>query len=80
LLASDRDAYIAALKRADAGIAAQFDTKAAPVQQARLQLDTLLAKAPGANVQLGAALNELRNMRAVHALKPAASSSAGAKP
>jgi uroporphyrin-3 C-methyltransferase len=80
LLASDRDAYIAALKRADAGIAAQFDTNAAPVQQARTQLGTLLAHAPSASVQLGAALNELRNLRAVHALKPASASSAGAKP
>lgn len=80
LLASDRDAYIAALKRADAGIVAQFDTHAPAVQQARLQLEALLAKAPGASVQLGSALNELRNMRAVHALKPASSSTAGAKP
>jgi uroporphyrin-III C-methyltransferase len=80
LLASDRDAYIAALKRADAGIGAQFDTSAVPVQQARAQLGALLAEPPGAAVQLGAALNELRNLRAVHALKPAASSTAGAKP
>ncbi|GAB2802667.1 hypothetical protein GCM10027021_28090 [Dyella kyungheensis] len=80
LLASDRDAYIAALKRADAGIVAQFDGNAASVQQARTQLATLIAQPPGAAVQLGAALSELRNLRAVHALKPAATSSAGAKP
>ncbi|PXV59174.1 uroporphyrin-3 C-methyltransferase [Dyella jiangningensis] len=80
LLASDRDGYVAALKRADAGIAAQFDTHAAPVQQARAQLASLMATPPGAPVQLGAALNELRNLRAVHALKPASSSSTGAKP
>jgi uroporphyrin-3 C-methyltransferase len=80
LLASDRDAYIAALKRADAGIAAQFDANAAPVKQVRTQLATLMAQPPGAPVQLGAALSELRNLRAVHALKPAASSSTGAKP
>jgi len=80
LLASDGDAYVAALKRADAGIAAQFDAGAAPVQQARTQLSTLISQSPGAPVQLGAALNELRNLRAVHALKPASSSSAGAKP
>lgn len=80
LLASDRDAYIAALKRADAGVAAQFDVGAVPVQQARIQLSTLIGQAPGAPVQLGAALNELRNLRAVHALKPASSSTAGAKP
>ncbi len=80
LLASDRDAYVAALKRADAGIAAQFDTSAAPVQQVRTQLAALMAQPPGAPVQLGAALGELRNLRAVHALKPASSSSTGAKP
>ncbi|QNK02992.1 uroporphyrinogen-III C-methyltransferase [Dyella telluris] len=80
LLASDRDAYIAALKRADAGLAGQFDEAAAPVQQAREQLASLIAQAPGAPVQLGAALGELRNLRAVHALKPASSSSVGARP
>ncbi|AIF45841.1 uroporphyrinogen-III C-methyltransferase [Dyella japonica] len=80
LLASDRDAYVAALKRADGGIAAQFDAGAAPVQQAREQLSALIAQSPGAPVQLGAALNELRNLRAVHALKPASASSTGAKP
>ncbi|WP_109125427.1 uroporphyrinogen-III C-methyltransferase [Dyella sp. C11] len=80
LLASDRDAYIAALKRADAGVAAQFDTNAAPVQQVRAQLATLMTHSPGEAVQLGAALSELRNLRAVHALKPASASTAGAKP
>lgn len=82
LLASDRDAYVAALKRADAGIAAQFDTAAPAVQQARAQLSTLLAQQPTTPVQLGAALSELRNLRAVHALKPAGNGNtpAGAKP
>lgn len=81
LLASDGEAYVAALKRADAGIAAQFDINAAPVQQARTQIATLQSHQPTSAVQLGAALNELRNLRAVHALKPASSSSsAGAKP
>jgi uroporphyrin-III C-methyltransferase len=82
LLASDHDAYVAALKRADAGIAEQFDASAPAVQQARTQLAALLAQPSVASVQLGAALTELRNLRAVHALKPAASSSAagGAKP
>ncbi len=82
LLASDHEAYVAALKRADAGIAAQFDANAPAVQQARAQLATLIAQQSVTPVQLGAALNELRNLRAVHALKPASSSSAaaGAKP
>jgi uroporphyrin-3 C-methyltransferase len=79
LLASDRAAYVAALKRADEGIAAQFDVNAPAVKHAREQLATLIAQQPSTSVQLGAALNELRNLRAVHALKPASSTSAGAK-
>ncbi len=78
LLAADLDAYTAALKRADTGIAAQFDTSAPAVQQARTQLSTLQAQQPSSPVQLGAALGELRNLRAVHALKPAGTN--GAKP
>lgn len=78
LLAADRDAYAAALKRADTGIASQFDTNAPAVQQARTQLAALQAQQPSAPVQLGAALGELRNLRAVHALKPAATN--GTKP
>ncbi len=73
LLAADHDGYVAALKRADDGIAAQFDAKAPAVQQARTQLAALLAQQAPGSVQLGAALNELRNLRAVHALKPTAS-------
>lgn len=82
LLASDHDGYVAALKRADAGIAAQFDEKSPAVQEVRSQLATLIAQQPSTSVQLGAALSELRNLRSVHALKPASSSSApaGAKP
>ena len=82
LLASDHDGYVAALKRADAGIAAQFDEKSPAVQQARSQLAALIAQQPTTSVQLGAALSELRNLRSVHALKPASSSSTpvGAKP
>jgi len=81
LLASDHDAYVAALKRADAGLAAQFDTAAPAAQKAHAQLAALIGQPTAAPVQLGAALNELRNLRAVHALKPAgASSAAGVKP
>jgi uroporphyrin-3 C-methyltransferase len=82
LLASDHDGYVAALKRADAGIAAQFDEKSPAVQQVRSELATLIAQQPSTSVQLGAALSELRNLRSVHALKPASSSTApaGAKP
>ncbi len=82
LLASDHEAYVAALKRADAGIAAQFDEKSPAVKQVREQLASLLAQQPTTPVQLGAALSELRNLRSVHALKPASSNSApaGVKP
>jgi uroporphyrin-3 C-methyltransferase len=79
LLAADRDGYVAALRRADAGLASQFDTGAPAVQQARAQVATLQAQQPSTPVQLGAALNELRNLRAVHALKPLGGAT-GAKP
>ena len=71
LLAYDWTGYAAALKRVDGSLATQFDAHAAPVQQARAQLAALAAQAkPTAPVQLGAALTELHNLRAVHALKP----------
>jgi uroporphyrin-3 C-methyltransferase len=78
LLAADRDAYAASIKRADTGLATQFDINAPAVQQARAQLAALQGQQPSAPVQLGAALGELRNLRAVHALKPASAN--GAKP
>jgi uroporphyrin-3 C-methyltransferase len=69
LLAHDAAAWVAALQRADAGLASQFDTHDAAVQQARATLKQLLDAAPrNAPVPLGAALAELRNLRAVHAL------------
>jgi len=78
LLAHDPKAFAAALQRADAGLASQFDGSAETVQQARNTLQQLIDAAPNnAPVQLGAALTELRNLRAVHALSnnpaPAAS-------
>ncbi len=77
LLAYDRDAYASALQRVDASLSAQFDTGAADVRQARATLQQLRAALPAsAAVTLGAALTELRNLRAVHALTPAAASSA----
>lgn len=84
LLAWDSDACTASLKRADAGLAAQFDLQAPAVQQARQHIGTLLSQLKqGEPVKLGGALSELRNLRAVHALKPAnqnAVPSNGAKP
>jgi uroporphyrin-III C-methyltransferase len=87
VLAWDNDAAVAALKRADAALDAQFDTQSTGVQQARQTLDALAAQLkPATPVQLGAALGELRNLRAMHALKPDDSapaktaSAGGAKP
>ena len=72
ILAWDNDAATAALKRAEASLGVQFDNQATSVQQAQHVLTTLADQLkPTAPVQLGAALNELRNLRAVHALKPA---------
>ena len=71
LLAWDEDACAAALKRADAGLAAQFDPQSPAVQQARERIATLSSQLkPAIPVQLGGALSELRNLRAVHVLKP----------
>jgi len=71
LLAWDDSASAQALHRADAGLAAQFDTQSPAVQQSRQRIAALLAQLkPATPVQLGAALSELRNLRAVHALKP----------
>ena len=71
LLASDSTAYAAALQRVDVSLSTQFDDSAAAVQQARSSLKQLAAALPtGAPVQLGGALTELRNLRAVHALTP----------
>lgn len=88
VLAWDNDAAVAALKRADAGLEAQFDPQSAGVQQARQTLDALAAQLkPATPVQLGAALGELRSLRAMHALKPddagapaKAASAGGARP
>jgi uroporphyrin-III C-methyltransferase len=85
LLAWDDNACAAALKRADAGLATQFDPQSTAVQQARQQLATMGDQLkPAIPVKLGGALSELRNLRAVHTLKPDSGSStaspAGTKP
>jgi uroporphyrin-III C-methyltransferase len=70
LLAWDDNGCAAALKRADAGLATQFDPQSTVVQHAREQLGTMSDQLkPAIPVKLGAALSELRNLRAVHALK-----------
>ena len=77
LLAHDSAGYLAALHRVDASLASQFDETAAAVRQARETLKQLEGQLPAtAAVPLGAALTELRNLRAVHALAPAAAASA----
>lgn len=83
LIAWDDTACASALKRADAGLAAQFDAQSTAVQQAREQLATMsIQLKPAIPVKLGGALSELRSLRAVHALKPEAETGAasGTKP
>ncbi len=76
VLAHDPGSYAAALKRVDASLASRFDGSVLAVQQARHTLKQLESQLPaGAPVQLGAALAELRNLRAVRALAPAPTSS-----
>ncbi|MDE3210748.1 MAG: uroporphyrinogen-III C-methyltransferase [Pseudomonadota bacterium] len=71
LLAYDSKGYAAALQRASASLASQFDGSAKAVRQARGVLEQLGRQLPpSAPVELGAALTELRNLRAVHALTP----------
>ncbi|TAL90944.1 MAG: hypothetical protein EPN71_12745, partial [Rhodanobacter sp.] len=79
LLAYDSEGYAAALKRVDASLASQFDDNAVTVKQARETVKQLESQRPAnAPVQLGAALTELRNLRAVHALAPAPAGSTAA--
>ncbi|MCX7514499.1 uroporphyrinogen-III C-methyltransferase [Frateuria hangzhouensis] len=86
LLAADVDAARDAVARAQASLAAQFDTHDPAVAHAQAQLASLAKTlAPATPVQLGAALAELRNLRAVHALRaadatPAPAASTGQRP
>lgn len=69
LLAYDGKAYAEALQRVDASLATWFDPDANAVQQAHATIGKLIAARPvGDEVVLGAALVELHNLRAVHAL------------
>ncbi|NID16068.1 uroporphyrinogen-III C-methyltransferase [Luteibacter yeojuensis] len=70
VLAYDDVGREAALKRADAALAAYFDGEAPAVRAARSRIAALLAtQARGGKPTLGAALGELRNLRSVHALQ-----------
>lgn len=77
LLAHDSEGYAAALQRVAVSLASQFDDSVATVQQALATLKQLQSQLPTEPpVQLGAALAELRNLRAVRALAPAEAPSA----
>ncbi|MEP6897526.1 MAG: uroporphyrinogen-III C-methyltransferase, partial [Rhodanobacter sp.] len=79
LLAYDSRAYVAALQRVSLALSNQFDGNAASVQQVQAAIRQLVSTAPsGDAVQLGAALTELHNLRAVHVLKAGADESAPA--
>lgn len=83
LLALDLAAYHAALQRADATLAAQFDTADAGVQDARNQLAALLAqRASGPPPRLGGALAQLESLRASQpvVVPPPAPASGGTAP
>lgn len=69
LFARDQDGFHAALKRAQKGVEAVFDTDAAAVRETLASLDTLEATplAP-ALPELGTALSELRKLRTTRAL------------
>ena len=72
LLAHDPKAWAGALQRAGDGLANQFDTGDAGVQQAQASLKHLVTALPhNTPVQLGAALTELRSLRALHTLTAA---------
>lgn len=84
LLAFDHDTYRAALQRADAALAAQFDANDAGVKQARTEIAGLLSqRGPGPAPHLGGALAQLQSVRASQAPTGApasAVSSGGARP
>jgi uroporphyrin-III C-methyltransferase len=86
LLAADVEGAQAAIARVRASVVAHFDAADPAVARAQAQLANLAqGLKPAAPVQLGAALAELRNLRAVHALKtmdatPARAGSTGARP
>ena len=78
LLAFDDATYRAALQRAGAALAAQFDDNDAGVKEARAQIANLLAQHGGGPVpKLGGALAQLQSLRASHPVAPAPASTAG---
>lgn len=79
LLAFDHDAWRAALQRADAALAAQFDASDPGVRQARTEIAGMLSRrGPGAAPRLGGALAQLQSLRASQApVAPASTASSG---
>ncbi|HET7612165.1 MAG TPA: uroporphyrinogen-III C-methyltransferase [Rhodanobacteraceae bacterium] len=80
LLAFDEASYRAALQRADAALAAQFDANDAGVKRARAEIADMLAwHGSGAAPRLGAALAQLQRLRARQAPlgAPASATSTG---
>ncbi|HVX05481.1 MAG TPA: uroporphyrinogen-III C-methyltransferase [Rhodanobacteraceae bacterium] len=78
LLAFDDATYRAALQRADAALAAQFDGNDAGVKDARAQITNLLLQHGGGPApRLGGALAQLQSLRASHPAAPAPASTAG---
>ena len=82
LLAFDDGTYRAALQRADAALATQFDGNDADVKNARAQIANLLSQhGGGPPPKLGGALAQLQSLRASQPALPApASTAGGAKP
>lgn len=84
LLAFDHDTYHAALQRAEATLAAQFDTNDPGVKQARAEIARLLSqRGSGPAPHLGGALAQLQSLRASQApvgAPASAVSSGGARP
>ncbi len=73
LLAFDETGFRTALQRADALLAARFDTDAPEVRAARSQLREMLnARTAAPAPQLGGALAQLRALRASHAMQTVA--------
>jgi uroporphyrin-3 C-methyltransferase len=73
LLTRDTSRYVAAIAEARAELTLDFDAGADAVKSAQAALERLgkAELAPTAPAQLGAALRELRNMRATHAVRQA---------
>lgn len=86
LLAFDHDTYRAALQRAGATLAGQFDANDAGVKQARAAITGLLSqRGPGPAPHLGGALAQLQSLRASQAPVPvsapaSAASNGGVRP